>query len=296
MNVEFAKNFNYNHLFYFHVTASQGSIKKASDFLGITQPTISEQIQKLEQTLAIELFSRQNRSIQLSPAGEKVYGYTSKIFGLSEEMILGFHYQNYSNKQKQLRIGVSESIPKNLVTHLFSPLFNGLDFSVYFSSSPSTRLHEKLIAREIDFFVGESVENENNQNIESTLIYEPKIAVVTGKDVESLTLKNYKTKLNDIPYFKFPADNSIQRLIDRFFLQEEIAPFVLGESDDVDMICSFVVANKSFAAIPYEASQKYEDLKAHFILGVEPPEIFGHILKEPENNFAREILKRLLKK
>jgi DNA-binding transcriptional LysR family regulator len=33
---------NFNHLYYFHVTASEGSVKAAADRLGVTQPTVSE--------------------------------------------------------------------------------------------------------------------------------------------------------------------------------------------------------------------------------------------------------------
>ena len=40
---------NFNHLYYFHVTASEGSVKAAADRLGVTQPTVSEQLRMLEE-------------------------------------------------------------------------------------------------------------------------------------------------------------------------------------------------------------------------------------------------------
>jgi LysR family transcriptional regulator, transcriptional activator of nhaA len=47
---------NYNHLYYFHVTASEGSVARAAARLGIGVPTVSEQIRQLERELGIPLF------------------------------------------------------------------------------------------------------------------------------------------------------------------------------------------------------------------------------------------------
>ena len=39
---------NFNHLYYFHVVATEGSLAKAAQRLRVTQPTISAQIRSLE--------------------------------------------------------------------------------------------------------------------------------------------------------------------------------------------------------------------------------------------------------
>ena len=49
---------NFNHLYYFHVVASEGSVKAAADRLGLTQPTVSEQIRSLERDLDVQLCER----------------------------------------------------------------------------------------------------------------------------------------------------------------------------------------------------------------------------------------------
>ncbi len=46
---------NYNHLHYFHVAATEGSVAATATRLGVTQPTVSEQIRALERVLGVTL-------------------------------------------------------------------------------------------------------------------------------------------------------------------------------------------------------------------------------------------------
>jgi DNA-binding transcriptional LysR family regulator len=39
---------DYNHLYYFHVAATAGSVANAAQRLGVTQPTVSEQVKAIE--------------------------------------------------------------------------------------------------------------------------------------------------------------------------------------------------------------------------------------------------------
>ena len=63
---------NFNHLYYFHVTAVAGSLKAASERLGVTQSTVSEQIRALERSLGVQLFERVPTGLRLTAAGRDV--------------------------------------------------------------------------------------------------------------------------------------------------------------------------------------------------------------------------------
>ncbi len=58
----------------FCAVARMGSFTKAAEDLGIAQPTLSEQVAKLEQGLGAPLFERLNRRIELTPLGEAILG------------------------------------------------------------------------------------------------------------------------------------------------------------------------------------------------------------------------------
>lgn len=56
---------NYHHFYYFWVIAKEGGIKPAAELRHLPQPTLSTQIQKLEQSLNVKLFDRSGRSLVL---------------------------------------------------------------------------------------------------------------------------------------------------------------------------------------------------------------------------------------
>jgi DNA-binding transcriptional LysR family regulator len=61
---------NYNHLYYFHVAASESSLSAAAAKLGVKQSTVSEQLRTLERALRQRLFERTAGGMRLNPAGE----------------------------------------------------------------------------------------------------------------------------------------------------------------------------------------------------------------------------------
>ena len=58
----------------FHAVAEHLSFTRAAEDLGIAQPSLSEQIARLEQGLGAALFERLNRRIELTPLGEAILG------------------------------------------------------------------------------------------------------------------------------------------------------------------------------------------------------------------------------
>jgi len=57
------------HLRYFLALAEVGSFSRAADRLGISQPTLSQQMRDLEVALRVSLFQRRGKRILLTSAG-----------------------------------------------------------------------------------------------------------------------------------------------------------------------------------------------------------------------------------
>ena len=68
------RGFDLRQLEYFCAVARTGSFTQAAEDLGISQPSLSEQIAKLEQGFGGALFERLNRRIELTPLGEAILG------------------------------------------------------------------------------------------------------------------------------------------------------------------------------------------------------------------------------
>ena len=64
-------NFDYFKTFY--IVAKHGNITKASEVLYISQPAITQTIQKLENSLGVNLFIRNKKGVLLTPEGQKIF-------------------------------------------------------------------------------------------------------------------------------------------------------------------------------------------------------------------------------
>jgi len=64
-----AVSFDWNRARAFLVTAEEGSLSAAARALGLAQPTLSRQVDALQQELGVVLFERFGRGLELTPAG-----------------------------------------------------------------------------------------------------------------------------------------------------------------------------------------------------------------------------------
>jgi len=115
---------NYHHLYYFWSAAKQGGIGKASIVLNLSQPTISKQIQLLEEQLGESLFDRTGRRLVLTDAGHLAFEYADEIFSLGQEL-----QQNMKGigaaRPRKLRVGASDLLPKLVAHRILAPVLEG---------------------------------------------------------------------------------------------------------------------------------------------------------------------------
>lgn len=65
----------------FEAVASHGSYTRAAEAIHLTQPAISIQIKRLEETLGVSLFEQMGKKIYLTAAGKELYATCRDIFG-----------------------------------------------------------------------------------------------------------------------------------------------------------------------------------------------------------------------
>lgn len=77
---------------YFLAASAAGSLTLAADELGIAQPSLSEQIRKLEHSLGVLLFTRAKSGLTLTEAGEKFLPHARKVvqdYAIAMESVSG---------------------------------------------------------------------------------------------------------------------------------------------------------------------------------------------------------------
>ena len=75
------------HLRYFLAVAGAGSFSRAADRLGISQPSVSQQMRDLEAALRVSLFQRRGKRILLTPAGLIFQKHARAILGQLESFL-----------------------------------------------------------------------------------------------------------------------------------------------------------------------------------------------------------------
>jgi len=78
---------NWNQVFYFSQIAATGSVKAASEKLGLSSSTLSEHLSQLEADLNIKLFQRQHRRLQLTSEGARLFQYAKQMFETGKRFI-----------------------------------------------------------------------------------------------------------------------------------------------------------------------------------------------------------------
>lgn len=114
---------NYHHLFYFWTVAKEGSLRKASEKLHVSQPSISAQISALEGALGEKLFRPSGRTKVLTETGHMALGYAEEIFSLGRELMSALRSRP-GTRPARFNIGITDSVPKAIAYEIMRPVLH----------------------------------------------------------------------------------------------------------------------------------------------------------------------------
>ena len=188
------KYINFSQLRSFHAVAKSQSITLAAKLLNISQPTITKQIQLLEEFYSINVINRHARGVTLTDLGKKLYELTSGIFELEDKAIQLFS-SNLNIHQGTLVTGTSGTYYIIKLIKEFKKSHPGIELKIV--SSNSNEILDKLYNFQIDLGV---VGKPLKEKFKSDLYYIPymkqKIVIIAGKG--SKFYNNQTLKLNDL--------------------------------------------------------------------------------------------------
>lgn len=69
----------------FRTVVAAGGVTRAAAQLQRAQSNVTTRVRKLEQELGVDLFIREGRGMQLSPAGQRLLGYADRLLALADE-------------------------------------------------------------------------------------------------------------------------------------------------------------------------------------------------------------------
>jgi len=111
--------FNLNQLKVFYLAAKYRNFTTAAQLLNVTQPAVSLQVKSLEKFYGIRLFDKVGRQLVLTDAGEILYEYAEKIFGLTSQMVQTLNDLKHL-KYGTLRIGTTATFAHHFMPDLIA--------------------------------------------------------------------------------------------------------------------------------------------------------------------------------
>jgi LysR family nitrogen assimilation transcriptional regulator len=165
-------------LFYFIRIADLGSITRAASHLRIAQPALTRQVQRLEDELGVALFTRVNRGVRLTEAGQKLHESANRILRDVERTgdEIRAHDAHPSGK---IILGVTPTLCPVLVPELFARTrlhYPMIELKVVHAGM--VRLEEMLLDGRIDLAV--MSELSRSRLIVSTALAEEEMVLVTA--------------------------------------------------------------------------------------------------------------------
>ena len=157
--------------------AEHGNFTTASDKCFVTQPTLSMQVQKLEEELGVVIFNRSTKPLQVTEIGQKVLFQAKKIVEESSRM------NDVVSEEKgiiggTLKVGIIPTVSSTLLPlflNIFTKKHKNVELKI--EEFNTETINQKLEDNTIDCAIAATPLN-NNRIIERPLYYEPFVAYV----------------------------------------------------------------------------------------------------------------------
>lgn len=241
---------NFNHLHYFHIIASEGSLSRASKILGITQPTLSAQLKQLEEHFGTRLFDRSGGSLRINSNGLRVQEITHEMFRLGER--LDDIFPGTQNRiLSRLEIGISTTVARSFATDRFTKLFSNREILTRVRLGDHEFLHHELLSSGLDILITDRPpEKRGGRGTVHRQLSSPEFVIICPTSLAGIYAEQFPKSLHRQPFVHYTNHSAYRFEVDQWLRDERVEPQVVAEADDVYLIRDSVAANIGLGVVP----------------------------------------------
>lgn len=254
-------SFNYKHLYYFWVVASEGGISRAAEKLGMAVQTVSAQVRELERSLGYSLFKPAGRGLVLTDAGRAALVQADQIFQLGEALPARVR-DAMSAPTVRLAVGICDGLAKLVVHRLLEPVIAEPHLRLLCHEGEFDDLLGDLALHRLDVVLSDSQApaNPNIKLYSHALGTSPiawyGVAAFAGRDSRS-----FVERLPELPVLLPTAHTAVRARLDAWFEQQGVRPRIAGEFEDSALLKTF---GASGMGVFPAAQWAHEDLLTHY--------------------------------
>ncbi len=241
------------------------SFSKAAKKLFISQPSLSQYINRLEGQLGVTLFDRNTIPLSLTYEGELYINSVKSIMNIVSNMRKSF--EDVSDlKMGRVNIGLTPSKANNplpAILPVFKKMYPGIELVI--TERTSTELEDMLLRGQVDVCMlnlpikSKGIEYESIVNekiyIAAPPDYVPPSYVDTNAEYPQLSLKDIENE----QFILLHPSQRLRQIADAVFNAESIKPKVLLETASIETSVRLSAAGMGFCFIP-EFSVKFAGL------------------------------------
>ncbi|WP_414447756.1 transcriptional regulator CynR [Burkholderia sp. 22PA0099] len=248
------------HIRYFLAVAEHRNFTRAAQALHVSQPTLSQQIRQLEDTLGVPLLDRSGRTVRLTDAGAAYVHFAQRALQDLEAGRRAIHDVGELSRGR-LRLGMTPTF----TTYLIGPLlaryharYPNLTLDVM--EMPQERMEALLNEDALD--VGIAFAEIDSPDIEAVALFVEALAVVVGKAHphakrrKPLTLDAFARESLVLLNGEFAT----RHYVDRYCRQHGVAPRIAMEVNSISAAIDIVQRTGLATLLPAEVAREHRAL------------------------------------
>ncbi|MGU7816799.1 transcriptional regulator CynR [Burkholderia sp. AW49-1] len=254
---------------YFLAVAEHRSFTRAATALYVSQPALSQQIRRLEESLGTQLFDRTGRVTCLTDAGEVYFRFARRARQDLEEGKRAIH--DVGNLScGSLRVAITPTF----ATYLVGPLIESFhdrypNITLTIREMPQVQMEALVLDNEID--VGIAFDEIRSPDIDAQPLLSEMLALVVNDDHRLAHCRMVGVDvLNDEFMVLLTSEFVTREQIDRYFRQNRICPRIRMQANSLSTVIEIVQRTDLATLLPANIAMNRAGLIA---IELSPPEL-----------------------
>src|ERR1700761_1416986 len=248
------------HIRYFLAVAEHRNFTRAAEALHVSQPTLSQQIRQLEDTLRVQLLDRSGRTIQLTDAGDAYVRYAKRALQELEAGKRAIH-----DVQELSRGSLRLAIMPTFTAYLIGPLLEKYNrkypnVTLNILEMPQDRMEALLNEDALD--IGIAFDETHTPDIETQTLFVEALAMVVGishphaKRRSALKVNEFEKEALVLLNGEFAT----RRYIDRYCKRHGISPRISIEVNSINAVIEIVRRSALATVLPAAIAREHSEL------------------------------------
>jgi DNA-binding transcriptional LysR family regulator len=232
--------------------AETGSFTAAGEKLHVSQSAISRQVLLLEDELGEPVFHRVGRRVRITPAGDSLLQLSHRVFQDLEDTIAGISDRQESLKGTLRLVGgmtVCLYVFPTLLTEI-RRVHPNLDLKITAGSTDRCIAQLRAGTAELGML---TLPIDVPDLVSVPVLQEELLLVGDAKHPLARKRKIAPSDLAHQPFVLFETGSNTRRVVDEFFVKENIEPNIVMETENVEILKAMVKAGLGITIIPYSA-------------------------------------------